>query len=140
MGDREIEVALADEAERGLIGGLAQFYIYDFSELEPLDSGDFEPGTDGRFEPIPHMDSYWRDDGRFALLIRRGGRPVGFALINAIAHSGLHVDHNMAEFFVMRKHRRAGVASAAVRAILTRWPGRWEIAVAARNTGARAFW
>lgn len=68
------------------------------------------------------------------------GRPVGFALINAVAHSGPPVYRNMAEFFVLRRHRRAGLASAAVRAILTRWPGRWEIAVAGRNTGAHAFW
>jgi len=140
MEDRHIEVALAGEAERRLIEGLAQFYIYDFSEFELLDSHDFEPGADGRFEPVPHMDSYWREASRYPLLIRRGGAPVGFALIDAVAHSGLPVDRNMAEFFVMRKHRRAGVASAAVRMILSRWPGRWEIAVAERNSGARAFW
>lgn len=60
----EIEVALAGEAERRLIERLAQFYVYGFSELEPADSDDFEPGADGRFEPVPHMDSYWRDDSR----------------------------------------------------------------------------
>ena len=136
----EVDVAPAGEADRRLIAGLAQFYVYDFSELEPLGSEDFEPGADGRFGPVPHMASYWRDASRLPLLIRRGGRPVGFALINAVAHSGLPVDRNMAEFFVLRKHRRAGVASVALRAILTRWPGRWEIAIADRNTAARAFW
>ena len=136
----DITVTPASEAERALIEGLFQFYIYDFSALEPADSERFEPGPDGRFAASADLESYWRDDTRAALIIRRAGQPVGFALINALSHSGLPVDRNMAEFFVMRKHRRGGVASAAVRAILTRWPGRWELAIAQRNTGARAFW
>ena len=32
------------------------------------------------------------------------------------------------------------VARAAVQAILNRYPGRWEAAIAERNTAARAFW
>lgn len=136
----EVDVALAGESDRRLIDGLAQFHIYDFSEFDPAESDDFEPRADGRFEPIPHFDSYWREDSRLALLIRRGDRPVGFALIDAVTHGGPPVDRGMAEFFVLRKHRRAGVASAAVRAILTRWLGRWEVAVGERNAGARAFW
>ena len=115
-------------------------YIYDFSELEPWDSERFEPGPDGRFEDYPELDRYGRDETRAALIIRRGHRPVGFALLNAVSHSGLPVDRSMAEFFVMRKHRRGGVASAAVRAILTRYPGVWELAIAERNSAARAFW
>jgi len=135
-----IDVSTATEAERPLIEGLFQFYVYDFSELEPPESEDFEVGADGGFGTYPHMESYWRDETRTPLLIRRLGRPVGFALLNAVSHSGLAVDRNMAEFFVMRKHRRGGVAGAAVRTILSHYPGCWEIAVAERNLAARAFW
>ena len=135
-----VTVAEASEAERPLIAGFLQLYIYDFSELELEDSERFEPGPDGRFEDYPELDRYWRDETRAVLIIRRGHRPVGFALLNALSHSGLPVDRNMAEFFVMRKHRRGGVASAAVREILARYPGCWELAIAQRNAGARAFW
>jgi len=138
--DSEVEVTAAHEAERTLIEGLFQFYVYDFSELEPAHSSHFEPDLAGRFHQYEHLESYWREASRIPLIIRRRGRPVGFALVNAVSHSGARVDRNMAEFFVMRKHRRGGVASAAVRAILTRHAGRWEIAVAQRNLGARAFW
>ena len=136
----DISVTPATEADRRLIGGMIQFYIYDFSELEPSGSDRFEPGADGRFEDYRELARYWGDRDRAALVIRRGGRPVGFALLNALSHSGGEVDHNMGEFFVMRKHRRGGVASAALRAILAAYPGRWEIAVARRNTGALGFW
>jgi predicted acetyltransferase len=138
LGD--VDITLAAPSERVLIEGLFQFYAYDFSEMEPAASEAFEPGPDGRFAPYPHLDPYWSDPACVALIIRRGGRPAGFALINATSHSGRPVDRNMAEFFVMRKHRRGGVARAAVQAILARYPGRWEAAIAERNTAARAFW
>jgi predicted acetyltransferase len=136
----DVEITPASEAERPMIEGMFQYYIYDFSELEPPDSDEFELEADGRFGPYEPMEAYWREASRIPLVIRRRGRPVGFALINAFSHAGLPVDRNMGEFFVMRKHRRGGVASAAVREILTRYPGRWEVAVMERNTGARAFW
>ncbi len=139
-GYAEVGVALATAAERALIAGLMQFYVYDFSELEGPASDRFEPGADGRFAPYPELERYWSDPARAALIIRRGERPAGFALINAESKSGLPLDRNMAEFFVMRKYRRGGVASAAARAILTRFPGQWEIAIARRNAAARAFW
>jgi predicted acetyltransferase len=135
-----VDVTRVGEAERPLIEGLFQFYAYDFSELEPPGSPAFEPEADGRFAAYAPMESYWREPSRIPLVIRRDGRPVGFALINALSHSGLPVERNMAEFFVMRKHRRGGVARAAVQSILSRHPGLWEIAVAERNTVARAFW
>jgi predicted acetyltransferase len=135
-----IEVTLAAKAERALIEGLLQFYVYDFSEMQPAGSEAFEPGANGLFPAYVPLESYWREPERIPLIIRRGGRPVGFALIDAATHSGLPADRNMAEFFVMRKHRRGGVASAAARDIFTRYPGSWELAILERNTGARAFW
>jgi predicted acetyltransferase len=36
--------------------------------------------------------------------------------------------------------RRRGVATQAVRQILARYPGHWEVAVAERNLGAKTFW
>ena len=74
------------------------------------------------------------------LLFRLEGRPVGFALLNATSHSGHPVDRNVAEFFVVRKHRRSGLGTAAAHALFAQRPGRWEAAVARPNTAALAFW
>jgi predicted acetyltransferase len=136
----DVEITPASEAERPLIEGMFQYYIYDFSELQPPDSDEFELEADGRFGPYEPMEAYWREASRIPLLIRWRGKLAGFALVNAYSHSGLPVDRNMGEFFVMRKYRRGGVASAAVREILNRYPGRWEAAIMARNTAAQAFW
>ena len=83
-----VSVTPASEAERPLIEGLMQFYIYDFSEMEPVDSDAFEFDSAGRFPAYPHLDAYWREDKRWPLLIRANDRVVGFALINTLSHRG----------------------------------------------------
>jgi predicted acetyltransferase len=74
------------------------------------------------------------------LLLNMDGHLAGFALINRLSRTGLAVDHNMAEFFVVRKHRRRGVGRAAAAEIFSRYRGRWELAMARRNVAALAFW
>jgi predicted acetyltransferase len=136
----KITVGEAGFAEQPLIEALAQFYIYDFSEMEPPESSNFEFDNTGSLGKLPYIEDYWREAGRHALLIRSAGRVVGFALINSHSHRGGSVERNMGEFFVARKHRRRGVATEAVRQVLLQFPGRWEIAVAERNMAAKAFW
>jgi len=135
-----VRVDRATEAERALIEGLSRFYIYDFSELEPADSDDFDFSDRGDYDPLPYLEAYWREPDRHPLVIRVGDKAAGFALINSHSHQGGAVERNMAEFFVARKFRRHGVATEAVRQILATHPGHWEVAVAQRNLAARAFW
>ena len=40
-------------ADRALIDGLVQFYIYDFSEMSPITDTDFDFGPDGRYGDLP---------------------------------------------------------------------------------------
>ena len=134
-----VAVTRAGPDRRALIEGMTPFYIYDFSEFEPADSDRFEFNAEHRFDPYP-LDPYWREPDHVPLIIEAGGRSAGFALINAVAHSGGVCDHSMAEFFVMRKHRRGGVGARAVAQILPMFPGRWEIAIARRNAQALGFW
>ncbi len=133
-----VDVSPATLEDRRALGNLMQLYIHDFSEFW-WDREDGDLGADGRFGDYP-LDAYWREPGRIPLLLRRGGKLVGFALINAHGHTSRPVDHNVAEFFIARKHRRGGVGTAAARTIYSRYPGAWETAVARRNTGAQAFW
>lgn len=125
---------------RPLIAGLAQFYIYDFSEMVPESAQGFEITEEGAFGEIPYFDNYWTDADRHALLIRWQGEPAGFALLNTHSHLGRPVEHNMGEFFIARRYRARGIAQAAVAQILAMFPGRWEVAVGAFNHRALAFW
>jgi predicted acetyltransferase len=135
-----VSVKLASKSERTLIERLSQFYIYDFSEMEPPSSREMEFSDQGDYLPLIELETYWRIEGFHPLMIRVKDRLAGFALINTLSRRGGRAKHNMAEFFIARKHRRRGVATEAVRQALARYPGRWEIAVAERNLAARAFW
>jgi len=137
MPDLDITVAGADE--RGVIANLLQLYAHDFSDFwTGLPDGELQ--GDGRFEDYWALDLYWREPDRTPLLFRIDGHPVGFALLNRFAHSGLPLDWSMAEFFIVRKPRRGGVGTQAARAVFSLYPGLWEAAVARKNVGALAFW
>jgi predicted acetyltransferase len=135
-----VTLRLAEPTDRPLLDGLMQLYFYDFSEMEPEGSAQMDVDAAGRFGPYPYLDDYWREEGRVPLLIEADGKPAGFALINRHSHFGGFVERNMGEFFVLRKYRRRGVASEAVRQVLAAYPGRWEVAVVARNAAAQSFW
>ncbi|MET0181678.1 MAG: GNAT family N-acetyltransferase [Caulobacterales bacterium] len=126
--------------ERGALENLLQLYAHDFSEFSPEDEHTYELDADGRFEPYPHLDLYWREEGRLPLLIRLDGVLIGFALLNRVSPSGAAVDYNLAEFFIARKYRRNRLGSAAAEEIFARYPGRWEVAVTQHNLSALVFW
>ncbi len=136
-----VSIRLATAGEQPLIEGLMQFYIYDFSELEPPGSTQLDFNAQGRFDPYPSLADYWRTDGQRPLLIHVAGVLAGFALINRRSHrDDGEIANNVAEYFVARKHRRDGVGAAALRQILALYPGYWEAAVVERNRAAQAFW
>jgi predicted acetyltransferase len=135
----KLDVDVASAQERPILGQMLQLYMYDFSEFAAIDSphGELEP--DGGFV-YPYLASYWEEEDRVPLLTRANGRLAGFALLNRWSRLDLPTDHAMAEFFILRKYRRAGIGTAAAREIITRFPGVWEIAVADYNRPALAFW
>jgi predicted acetyltransferase len=136
----DVCVTRADLTQRPLLEALLQFYVYDFSELEPAKSDALDFDESGRLGPFVPPDEYWTDPDWHALLIRVSGKIAGFAFINTRSHKGGQVQRNMAEFFVARKFRRCGVASEAVRQILALLPGSWEVAVKESNVAAKLFW
>lgn len=137
MPNVELEPCAADR--RPVIEALFQFYVHDFTEYwagQPR--GELQ--EDGRFPDYPGLDRYWIEPERSAWLIRVDGHLAGFALLSASSHSGAPADHDMAEFFVARKHRRGGVGFAAASQLIAPRKGLWEIAVTRANVGAQAFW
>ncbi|MFI4950178.1 MAG: GNAT family N-acetyltransferase, partial [Caulobacterales bacterium] len=137
MADVTLEIAGPERRET--LANLFQLYTHDFSEQwAGRDDGELQ--EDARFPPYVHLDSYWAEPDCTPYLIRADGHLAGFVLINAFSHSGLPIDHAVAEYFVVRKHRRGGVGRAAARAAIAPRPGQWELAVARKNTAALPFW
>jgi predicted acetyltransferase len=135
-----VTLRAATDADRALLEGLMQFYIYDFSEFA-RNAEDFRFNAHGGFEPYPHLDQYFIDAKCWPLLIYADGAVAGFALVNQHSHlTGGAIERNMGEFFVGRPFRRSGVATAAFHKVLELHPGQWEVAVALKNAPARNFW
>jgi predicted acetyltransferase len=134
-----VNVVEAPVAQRPVFDHLIQLYKYDFSEFAPIGSPYGEVDEEGRFA-YPGLDSYWQERGRIPLLIRADDRLAGFALVHQWSALQLPLDHAVAEFFVLRKYRRARVGTRAALLIFRRYPGRWEVGVAWYNPPALAFW
>jgi predicted acetyltransferase len=131
----DVRVVAAERTDKKALENLFQLYAYDFSEIVPL-----EVDEAGRFE-APRLDAYWSEPGRFPFLIRGNERLAGFALVDRKSRLSTADDvWDMAEFFVLRGHRRAGLGMAAAHRIFSTQPGKWEVRQRAANTMATAFW
>lgn len=121
----------AESSARTTIERLIQLYLYDMASESP-----FEIQQNGAYE-YTLLDAFWDQ----AYLLYVGQELAGFALVTSYCPiTGKSPCWFMAEFFVLRYHRRRSVGRSAVQAILMRHPGPWHVAVMAHNAGAEAFW
>jgi predicted acetyltransferase len=127
----QIELVPASHDQEPVLANLLQLYIYDFSELL-----DLEVGGDGRFA-YSDLGLYWSDPGRYAFLVKVDGELAGFVLVK----TGSEWDvHDMAEFFVLRRHRRHGLGTRVAQEVWRLLPGPWEVRVMEVNVPAQHFW
>lgn len=128
----DVQLVVADPA---VLRHLFEYYVYDFSELVPLDvdeSGRFDVGRFERLLADPLCDAF---------VIRAFGKLAGFAVHEARSRITREEGvHDVAEFFVLRRYRRAGVGARAATTLFERFPGRWEVRQIAANVAATAFW
>jgi len=126
-----VTLAAIAPGESGALVNLLQLYQYDFSEIEPSDVA-----ADGRFHQL--------DDVAFqhAYFVYADGQLAGFALVDRQASHAVEGDSvwSMAEFFIVRKYRRASVGTRAAQLVIARHPGTWEITQTPHNAGASSFW
>lgn len=87
-----------------------------------------------------HLQRWLLDRAAVLITILDDGQPAGFAMVVRQSHAAREADFRMAEFFIGRTHRRRGVGRSAVRLILDRFAGRWEISEYTRNPSAVQFW
>ena len=121
--------------EMAALRNVWELYVHDFGDFVPHDLGE-----DGRFESdesfakwvAPPLELLWmRDDGRIA----------GFVFLRPSSHlTGDPGCSDVAQFFVLRGHRRRGVGAAAAALAFARRPGRWEVRESAANLPAQRFW
>lgn len=132
-----VTLAVATEADAPLLANLLELYAHDLSDVFQL-----ELRPDGRFG-YDRLPLYWREPAtRFAFLIRSDDRVAGCALVTRGSPASDDTDVlDVAEFFVLRRHRRAGVGRQAAVLLWDRFPAaRWVVRVSAGNVPALAFW
>ena len=114
----EVTLERATRADSVLLSNLLELCAYVLSELFSTDIG-----ADGRFGDSK-LPLYWTETKRrFAFLIQVSRRTAGFALVTRGSPVSDKVeDLDMAEFFVLRRHRRSGVGRHAARLIWDRIP------------------
>ena len=131
-----IHLERATSRDSTLLTNLLELYIHDLSEVFPI-----APDHEGRFG-YPRLPSYWSEPERgFAFVIRAGTAVAGFAL--ATIGSPLSSDPSdldVAEFFVLRGQRRAGVGRRAAFRLWDQLPGQWIVRVSEGNRAGLAFW
>ena len=124
-------------ADQQWIEGVYGDYLED---LGLLNTGIFPAlGEIGHRQP-DHVQRWLVDRAAVPLTILFNGQQAGFAMIVREAGGSRHADYRLAEFFIDRRHRRRGIGSSAVRLILDRFAGSWEIIEHVRNSGAVDFW
>lgn len=127
-----VDVRLAETKDRLPIRNMMELYSHDLSEYWDCDLDDH-----GQYGYL--LDKYWTEETHKAFVFTVEGRYVGFALVN----NAVNRPENelwMAQFFVLRKYRRRGVATTAATAIFNRIRGKWEIGQIPKNRPAQAFW
>lgn len=137
MGDDErVTIQPAKPSDATLIANLLELYVHDLSEVFSI-----EPGPDGRFG-YPKLPLYWSEpEKRFPFLIRRADQTIGFAFVTRGSPASDDPEvWDIAEFFVLRAHRRSGCGRRAAALLFERFKGRWIVRVSEGNRDALPFW
>lgn len=123
-------VRLADATDRPVLDRLWPLFQHDLSGFRGV-----LPHPDGSFRS-ERLEAAFTDADRAPYLVTSGEHPVGFAFVRGLDGP----TRVLSSFFVVRGARRSGIGLRAVREVVTRHPGPWEVAFQDDNPGAVCFW
>lgn len=130
-----VEITRASPEQLPIIANLLELYAHDFSEFNGL-----ELDATGRFG-YEHLHLYWKEATRHPFLVKVNDNPAGFVFVRQ--GSQISDDENVrdvAEFFIVRRHRRAGIGMRVAHEVWRKFAGKWEVRVMYKNQQAKKFW
>lgn len=130
MPNDHLLVRPATAADQGTMERLWLMFRHDMSEFQSQ-----LPRPDGTFRS-ERLHSAFHDAGWAPYLLTSDGHPAGLAFVRGL-DGPVRV---LNSFFVVRGARRTGIGLRAVKEIVARHPGPWEVAFQDANPGAVAFW
>lgn len=129
-----LRLQLIEKKDKDLLWNINQKYLYEMTNFydDSMDEkGNYHYG---------HFDDYFTDSRRTAYLIYNDLTLVGFAMLCPYSNINQNPDYTMAEFTIFPSFRRNHFAFAAVKMILERHRGKWEIKYNEKNAGAKKLW
>lgn len=131
----DIQLQRASIDQKHILRNLLELYNYDFTEFDQEDVNEY--GLYG----YKYLDHYWTDEDRYPFLINVNNKWAGFVLVR---RTGVNLDGNniysIAEFFIMKKYRNAGVGKKIAIKIFDIFKGEWKVGQIENNIPAINFW
>ncbi len=130
--------AREDSSHADWLRHVYSFYLHDLSQFA---ADEYRLSARGHWEP-DHLPYWLSQPFCYPLVLKAGDAPVGFAFVGQEPFPFMSpgVRFRLAEFFVLRAHRRFGVGRAAALAVFAYCIGSFELTVLPRNAPALAFW
>ncbi|KAA8786513.1 putative acetyltransferase [Paenibacillus sp. 4624] len=144
-----VTARLCGVEEKFIINNIYPLYLHDLSEIWEYKInryGVFEnDDTRTLMEQNRVFDIWWEHPNvLFPYLITVDDIPVGLAFVatSPFIPCPQYIDYYMNEFFLLRNYRGKGVGEEAVRQIIGKMPGQWELQTnpTERNERAKRFW
>lgn len=127
----QIQIRTAVPSDRPLIDRLWLMFRHDLSGFHEV-----LPFPDGTFR-AERVDSAFTDPGWAPyLFLTPDDRPLGFSFVRALDTPTAIMN----TFFIVRAARRQGLGLTTALDVISRHPGRWDIAFQDTNTKAVHFW
>lgn len=132
MASKNFEVRRSTAADRLPLYRMLELYQHDLSDI-------WDQEVDSHGEYGYSLDRYWKEPSCHPFVALVNGYYAGFALVDGatkIKDSGRWMD----QFFVLKKHRRAGIGRAMAHHVFSALPGYWEVGQMVENQSAQRFW
>ena len=130
----DISIELVKKEEKEILRNLLEKYHYEHSQYDKRDVNNL-----GLFG-YDYLDIYWTEENRFPYFIKVENILAGFVMINNYNETKLDTNYTVSEFFIMYKYRRKGVGKYAVKYILEKHKGKWQLSFHPNNENSKVFW
>lgn len=147
----DIHVTLATQEDAYILQNLYPLFLHDISEFDqswrnqvPNEYGILEPNNPNIRTLTEHgalFNSWLEKPGiLFPFLIRVDNLPAGFIYVATHPHVPTSADYEVYAAFLLHRYRGSDVGIQAVRDVVNRLHGRWEVTVLLNNPRALGFW
>lgn len=145
----KVEMHLCGVEGKFIINNIYPLYLYDLSEIWGHQTNRYgvfeEDDTQTLTEQNRFFDIWWEHPGvLFPYLIKVDDLPAGLAFVATPPYTPCpsYINYYLNEFFLLRQYRGKGVGEQAIRQLIDKMPGHWELQTNPTNRNGRAqkFW